>query len=214
MTELTGNAFAPDLAAWDAWRPEEVARRFEGVGTPWYVAGGWAIDLFLGGQRREHGDLEIGVPRQGFDEIARRLVGYELFAVGDGLVWPMAVSIELADAHYQTWVREPSTGRWRLDVMREPAEGDTWICRRDDRIRLPYDRLILRTADGVPYGRPEVMLLFKAKATRPKDEDDLAAVLPLLDRAARQWLSEALELVHPGHPWQQTIGQSTCGSMD
>lgn len=206
MTGSTHGEFAPDLTAWDAWRPEEVARRLTGVATPWYVAAGWAIDLFLGGQRREHGDLEIGVPRHGFDEIAERLVGYELFAVGDGLVWPMVENPEPEDEHHQTWVREPETGKWRLDVMREPAEGETWICRRDSRIRLPYEQLILRTEDGIPFGRPEVMLLFKAKAKRPKDEDDLMAVLPSLDRAARLWLSEALEWVHPGHQWQQIIG--------
>ena len=42
------------MSKWDAWRPEEVARRLTGVDAPWYVAAGWAIDLFLGGQRREH----------------------------------------------------------------------------------------------------------------------------------------------------------------
>ena len=56
--------------------------------------------------------------------------------------------------------------------MREPADGDTWICRRDERIRMPYDQVIERTADGIPYGRPEIVLLFKAKAARPKDDAD------------------------------------------
>jgi hypothetical protein len=88
-----------------------------------------------------------------------------------------------------------------LDVFREEGEGETWICRRDTRIRLPYAELIERTDDGVPYARPEVVLLFKAKAARPKDEDDLAAVLPRLAPAARRWLREAVALVHPGHRW-------------
>ena len=61
--------------------------------------------------------------------------------------------------------------------MREPADGDTWICRRDERIRMPYDQVIERTADGIPYGRPEIVLLFKAKAARPKDVADFLAVL-------------------------------------
>jgi hypothetical protein len=32
------SSFAPDLSNWDAWRPEQVARRLEGVAVPWYVA--------------------------------------------------------------------------------------------------------------------------------------------------------------------------------
>jgi hypothetical protein len=98
-------------------------------------------------------------------------------------------------------VRESATGLWRLDVFREPAAGGTWICRRDERIRLPYARVVARTAEGIPYARPEIVLLFKAAAARPKDEADLAAVLPRLEPGARRWLVEALETAHPGHRW-------------
>ena len=61
--------------------------------------------------------------------------------------------------------------------------------------------VIERTRDGIPYARPEVVLLFKAKAARPKDDGDLAAVLPHLELERRRWLAEALELIHPGHRW-------------
>jgi Acetyltransferase (GNAT) family len=196
-------AFAPDLGKWDAWSPDEAARRLAGVQAPWCVAAGWALDLFLGGRRREHEDLEIAVPRHRFDEIAGALDGFELFVagVGDGFVRPIAHARELLDDTHQTWVREPETRLWRLDVFREPADGDTWICRRDERIRLPYDRVIERTPDGLPYLRPELVLLFKAKHTRAKDEEDFAVVLPLLDAERRSWLADAVRLVHPGHRW-------------
>ena len=39
------NAIEPDISEWDPWRPDEAARLLEGVDAPWYVAGGWAIDL-------------------------------------------------------------------------------------------------------------------------------------------------------------------------
>ena len=175
----------PDLTKWDAWRPEEVTRRLAGVKTPWYIAAGWAIDLFLGGGYREHEDLEIAVPQDRLPEVAGALGGFELVAI---------------NAH-QNWVREPETGAWRLDIFGEPCDGDTWLCRRDDRIRMPYADLIERTADGIPYGRPEIVLLFKAKRAREKDDADLAAVLPRLGPYRRRWLAEALNLVHPGHRW-------------
>jgi hypothetical protein len=94
---------------------------------------------------------------------------------------------------------------FRFDVFREPHDGDTWICRRDPSIRRPYAEIVRTTADGVPYEVPEVVLLFKAKHRRPKDEADLATVLPLLDGAAREWLLRALERVHPGHPWIERV---------
>jgi hypothetical protein len=89
----------------------------------------------------------------------------------------------------------------RLDVFREPHDGDTWICRRDPGLRRPYRDVVRHTDDGVPYLAPEIVLLFKAKARRPKDEADLASLLPVLDGAQRDWLARSLTVVHPGHPW-------------
>jgi hypothetical protein len=54
---------------WAAWTPAEVAERLWCVTAPWYVAAGWALDLFIGGIGREHDDLEIAVPRGRFGEI-------------------------------------------------------------------------------------------------------------------------------------------------
>jgi len=198
--------FVPDQAAWDAWRPEEIARRLEGVQAPWYVAAGWAIDLFLGEERRAHEDLEIAAPHERIGEIAAALAGFEFFVVGDGLAWPQAEAGEQFEAHHQTWVREPETGRWRVDVFREPKVNGRWVYRRDARISLPYDEVIARTPGGVPYARPEIALLFKAGEPRPKDEGDFAAALPRLDSESRRRLAGALDALHPGHPWRAALG--------
>jgi len=199
----TSQTFEPDVSKWDAWGPEKVASILVGVEVPWYVAAGWAIDLFLGEQRREHEDLEIAVPNDRFDEVAKALAGFEICVItGPRQAMPLAHAEDQLEVTHQTWVREPATGLWRFDVFREPSDGDTWICRRDESIRLPYDQVIERTDHGIPYGRPEIILLYKAKhAHRARDQDDFAAVLPLLEPERRRWLVEALEVVHPGHRW-------------
>lgn len=189
----------PDLDAWAAWPPAVLARRLAGAGVPWYVAGGWALDLFHGEQTREHHDVEIAVPADRFAEVALRFPDCEFFVVGDGRAVPP--SAEAMREHHQTWARERTTGAWRFDVFREPHDGDTWICRRDVRIRRPYAEIVERDRDGIPYLAPEVVLLFKAKGARDKDSADLHAVLPLLDPGRRAWLRDALDLVHPGHAW-------------
>jgi len=199
------HSFEPDVELWNAWTPEEADRRFSGMQAPWYVAAGWAIDLFLGQQRRDHEDLEIAVAHDRFAEVAARLPDCDLFVVGSGRALPLADAGGFGEIWHQTWVQERATGFWRLDVFREPAMEGRWLFRRDARIQLPYDRLIAHSATGIPYARPEVVLLFKAKAARPKDEGDFAAVLPRLDAERRHWLAEALELVHPGHHWRDML---------
>jgi hypothetical protein len=86
-----------------------------------------------------------------------------------------------------------------VDVFREPWEEDTWVCRRDPSIRRPVTDAIERDPNGIPYLAPEIVLLFKAKhAARDKDAADFARVLPLLDVQRRQWLADALGVVHLG----------------
>lgn len=188
-----------DLDDWDAWHPAEVARRLAGVDVPWCVIAGWSLDLFRGRQTREHEDLEIGVPERGFPAIREALAELEVYAIVGGQLAALDET-SLAESH-QTWARDPVAGSWRLDVVREPWDGDTWVCRRDPRIRRPGSEVIAHTADGIPYQLPEIALLFKAKHTREKDQADFDGTLPLLDPAARAWLASSLELVHPGHPW-------------
>ena len=184
---------------WDAWQPTEVAERLREVEAPWGVAAGWALDLFRGRQTREHEDLEIAVPVRRFVEVQAALPGYEFDVVGSGRRWPL--EHEAFDEMHQTWVREPDTGIYRLDVFREPHQDDTWICRRDESIRLPYGEVIERTDDEIPYVVPEIVLLFKARHDRPKDHADFEGTLPLLSDERRSWLADALRWVHPGHVW-------------
>jgi hypothetical protein len=191
----------PDDADWDAWRPEHVTARLAGIDVPWRVSAGWAIDLFLGGERREHEDLEIATPANRFDDVAAALAELEFHVVTRGVAAPVAESAELMETIHQTWGLDRAAGRWRVDVFREPFDEDGWVARRDESIRLPYSELIEHTREGIPYERPEVVLLFKAKHARAKDEADLAAVLPRLSRDRRKLLAEWIERVHPGHFW-------------
>jgi len=195
---------------WDPWRPADIARLLAGVTAPWYVAGGWAVDLFLGRQTREHGDLEIAVPASAFPAIRDALADYEFDVIGSGLRWPL--DSPAFQVMHQTWARERDTGVYRADVFREPERGAAWVCRRDESISLPYEDLIRRTGDGIPYLVPEVGLLFKAKrADEPKNQADFAVTADVLDDDAAGWLRWALERVHPGHAWIEALGQARAG---
>jgi hypothetical protein len=191
----------PDIEAWEPWPPGVVAERLAGVTFPWCVAAGWALDLFRGEQTRDHEDLEIALPAAAFPEVPPRLAELAFWVPqGEGRLAPMSAETLAGESH-QTWAYDPAAQRWRLDVFREPHDGDTWICRRDETIRLPYQEIIRRTGDGVPYLVPEIVLLFKAKAVRPKDQADFDGVLPLLSATQRAWLQDALGRVHPDHAW-------------
>jgi uncharacterized protein CbrC (UPF0167 family) len=192
-------------ARWSScWSPGQVARHLAGITAPWCVAAGWALDLFRGRLTRAHGDIEIAVPAAAFPEVRLRFPGYAFDAVSSGRIWAEASPDVLAATH-QTWLRDPATGNYLLDVFREPHDGDTWICRRDETIRLPYREVIHRTAGGIPYLAPELVLLFKATHARPKDQADFGQTIPHMTPAQRRTLAGLLARVHPGHPWLASL---------
>jgi hypothetical protein len=190
----------PPLDAWRAWRPEQAAAQLAGVGVDWCVVGGWAIDLWLDRETRAHDDLEIAILRDDFAAMRTHLRAFDLHSVGDGEVRRLAPDdVPPADKH-QNWVLDCAASAWRMDIMLEPGDAQTWVYRRDPSIRAPRNRMI-GTRDGVRFLKPEGALLYKAKAIRPKDEADFAVCLPHLDSAARAWLGDALARAHPQHAW-------------
>jgi hypothetical protein len=197
----------PPLEAWEPWTPEQVANVLEGIDVPWCVVGGFAIDLFLGRETRRHDDIEIAVPRPFFDPLRKLLKrSFALHVVGDGEVRRLAPGAVYPAEKHQCWVLDEAAGKWRLDVMQEPGDTQKWAFRRDPHVNAPRAWMMTTSAGGIPYLVPEAVLLFKAKATRGKDEADLAACLPELTNAARDWLRNALERVHPNHPWIEKLG--------
>ena len=195
----------PPLDAWRAWRPEQAAERLAGLDIPWCVVGGWAIDLWLGRETRVHEDLEIAILRNDLPAVRARLSGFVLHAVGDGEVRLLSPGATTPPDKHQNWVLDPVANVWRMDVMLEPGDAQTWVFRRDETIRRPRAQMT-GTRDGVPFLNAEGALLYKAKAARPKDEADFRACLPVLDATARAWLRTALAVAHPNHPWLAPLG--------
>ena len=193
---------SPPFDAWQPWAPREVADRLAGIDAPWCVIGGHAIDLFLDRETRPHHDIEIATTRDGFAQIRERLQQrHVLYAIGDGTLRRLSPSDAYPRDRHQCWVLDERVGAWRLDVMQEPGDATTWRFRRDERITVPRANIVRHTRDNIAYLAPEVVLLFKAKGMREKDESDFTLVAPLLPPTQRAWLIDTLSRTHSDHPW-------------
>ena len=42
---------------------QSISKILKDLNIDWYIAGGWAIDLYLGKKTREHLDIEIAITR-------------------------------------------------------------------------------------------------------------------------------------------------------
>lgn len=189
--------------------PRAVAKVMEGVGVWWAVAGGWAIDLWLGEQTREHHDVEVVVRRSDQAAVHAALVPQWQLSCLDppGSGWRPWTGVPVEPPAFQLQARS-SAGEF--DLFAETVEtvdvvGEVWRFRRDDRIwRLARDVTEL-SASGIPIVRPEVQLLYMAKSTEPKNQHDFEVARPRLGRDRGSWLAAALAVTLPGHRWIEQL---------
>ncbi|MER7043910.1 nucleotidyltransferase domain-containing protein [Streptomyces jumonjinensis] len=196
------------LGRWVPHHPEEVATIFAKADFPWWIAGGYAIELAVGRELRPHGDLDVLVLRRDQARVCEVMSGWDLFVAdppGRGKLRPWPPGEVLRPPLHDIWCRRTPAAPWSVQLMLDEAEGTQWVSRRTQEIRLPIDRLGKTSETGIPYLTPEVQLFYKAKATRDKDETDFEAVLPLLDAPARAWLADAINVTTPGHPWLRRL---------
>ena len=189
------------------WTPDQAAEALAGVSAPWAIAGGWALDLWLGETTREHGDLEITVPAAFFPEVQARLEAQalKLFDNLNGDLIALKPGEAPRPRGFQVWVTDPEMQAWRMDIFREPGDAETWIYRRTSELSAPRAWASGRSASGIPFVAPQIVLLFKAKAVRDKDEADFALIAPKLSPEARAWLAASLAIIQPGHPWIERL---------
>jgi hypothetical protein len=135
-------------------------------------------DRASGRQVRAHGDIDVLVLRQDQAAVQRALPGWDWHAADPPGTWRPGEG--LPGGVHDIWCRPGPGESWRVQVMLDESDGADWVCRPDSRVPRPVSGLGLVTADGVPYLAPEVQLFYMAKSPRPKDEADIAAVLPLL----------------------------------
>ena len=190
----------PDPGSWVPIDPVEARRLFTGFHGPWWIAGGWAIDMALGRKTREHADIDVAVRRDDQLAVQSWLRGWELY-LADVVLTPWIAGEPAPPDTCDVWCRPEGSTSWALQLMLDPSTPEAWVCRRNVTITRPMSSAIRRTGDGIPYLAPELQLLMKAKRCEAKDEADFANAVGILDGDARAWLRSALERIHPGHRW-------------
>jgi len=190
-----------DGERWEPVDPHRAAAWLAAWTGPWWIGGGWAIDLFLDETTRPHHDLDVGIFRRDEKGVRSLFPTWEFASAHAGQLDPLPPDQACPHESHSVWGRPAGADLWLLELVLEEAEGEEWVFRRDSRVRRPLDSIVLGSKSGLPILAPEIELLYKSKAIRPKDRHDLEAILPRLSPEARAWLREALSVVAPGHPW-------------
>jgi hypothetical protein len=170
----------------------------------YWVAGGWAVDLRVGRQRREHTDLDILVLLADLGTFAEVFAGRTVTVTDHrgGGTWPWDPAKALEPGrHTLAFADEPG-----LEILLGLHEGDDWVFHRGQSTRRSFAAITRTTARGVPYLSPEVVLRLKSREPREKDQADFDDLVDLLTTEQVAWLLPRLGWVDaPEHPWRARL---------
>jgi hypothetical protein len=202
------------MAISDPWQPlsiEEVAMVLDGLPVRWWIAGGRAIDLFVGTSTRHHRDVDVAVLRPDQLAVQAHLDGWDLRIAHDGRLTRWTPGQLLAPHEHGIWARPNPASPWRFELLVDDVIDGQWAYRGNPVVRLPLEQLGRTTATGLPYLRPEVVLLYKARQPRAFDEHDAAVAIPRLSGSERAWLAVAIAKDRPEHHWLPLLADKQDG---
>ncbi len=193
---------AAELGPWEPLGLAETVDLFADAPFRWWISGGLALEVHLGRSWREHSDTDLGLLRSHVRDLAPVLAGWDVHVATAGRLSTWTGVAARADrSENNLWCRRDPDSPWSLDVTIGEGDEESWIFRRDPRVRVPWAEAVLTSAD-VPYLAPELQLLFKSRDLRPKDDIDAREVIPELESRRRHRLAD---LLAQDHPWQSLL---------
>ena len=187
-------------------QPEEIQRLLSAAPFPWWITGGWALDLFTGQKSRSHFDTDVAVMREDQTAAQEYLKGWDFQYAVPGTSnpvvfesWKLGEILEFKI--HGSWARESRDSPWRFEFLLHEIDQGVWSFRYCQEVRHPLDHIAGRTLGGIPYLRPEIALLYKAARMREVDDEDFRRVLPHLTSQQRTQLSRDVIRLKPKHPW-------------
>ena len=192
------------------WQPltvRELTQLFANAPFQWGLAGGYAVEHFVGKRVRDHGDIDVIVFRDQQLEVQRWLSNWHLYTADPpGSLRPWAQSEYLPYGIFDIW-GHTDIQSWQLQIMLTESDGDRWFSKRSRLIGGRRGDLIVAYGN-VPCIRIEAQLLYKARNPQSKDDLDLETCLPLMSAEEKSWLSTGLDVLYPeGHRRQRLLSE-------
>lgn len=188
--------------AWLPLDPSSVGDFMAGFDRPWWIVGGWALEMYAG-VARPHEDLDISINAADAERLRIFLAdhGWTTWNVDSGWLRPFDHRFREIRPDSNIWVRGDARSPWILDVPLTPFRDGLWTNKKDARQKMSLEEATWVGADGLRYLNPEIVLFMKARQSRKKDVEDAQRVLPLLDEEQRWWLRNAIAQLDHAHPW-------------
>jgi len=183
--------------------PKRIQKLLDSYSGNWMIAGGWGIDLFLNKETRNHHDIEIAIPRKDQNRIKEYLKSWDIYYIqkGEKKIWKDHIELILPIHEIHCYKREAE-----IEILLNEFSDDKWVFRRNPKIEYPMESVILKSEIGIPILSPEIILLYKAKNIKEKDNFDFQNIISKLETKKRNWLFNSISETYGfKHQWIEKI---------
>jgi hypothetical protein len=174
---------------------------------PWFIAGGWSIDLSVGKKTREHEDMDIVIFREHVQEVIDYFKDWEISVAIPGEHRLESVK-DISSTSHPRYCLHIRKDKDFVEVLLTDRQEDRVIFRRDSSITIPLQNFNKTDPKNRPYVTPEWQLLFKSKTPRITDIQDYLRVLPHLSDYQKEWLRKALIKTKASNEWISFLANS------
>ncbi|WP_210387160.1 nucleotidyltransferase domain-containing protein [Brucella anthropi] len=192
---------------WKPLNPTEVATVFQEATFPWWIAGGHAIEHFVGRPVRAHADINILALRKDASKLRCYLSFWDCWVAdppGHLRSWRAGEVLD-GDIH-DVWCRQDQCSEWAFQIMLDDSIDLEWQSRCCSQVKKPLTELGVANGQGTLFLAPEIQLFYKAKSPRTKDNLDFEVSLPLLTPEQRAWLTQSIEAAYgPDNIWAEKL---------
>ena len=166
---------------WNPYTVNELSKNLGGL-TGWFLDGGYSLELIIGEDSREHGDIDIGAFFQNAKSLFSEILalGYQIFIANKGNLETYYES-EFSESNHNYWVSDGESFRFQI-LLYKLNDGKVFF-RRNKEVTWPETAFLIER-DGMKIVNPLITYAFKV-TTSSVEEKDLIDISLLLNWVAK-----------------------------
>lgn len=181
-----------DFNNWQLLSIESLKQIIQDAAYDWYLAGGIALDEFLGRKTRDHEDIDILVNFKYLERILDYFNSYKVYTARNGSLSLSALNnIKSTDS---LWITKDENESFIIEILLFEEEEGHWIYKRDNAVRKKIEDIYFDKND-MKIIQPEIQLLYKMNSSNVREKDlyDYHNVYPVLEERQKAWLDSVLK---------------------
>lgn len=176
-----------DINNWNQYSLKTMIDIFSNCNFNWYLAGGHALDLYIGFKTREHSDIDILIDIHDIQILVSYLSNFTFYIARNGEL--IEYNNKILKPSDSLWVTEKNNAFFVFEVLIFESHNSCWTYKRNNEIKLDINQIFF-FKNNIKVLNPEIQLLYKVDNLKLREKDilDVKNIFYVLGDNQKKWL--------------------------